>query len=306
MRIGVVVKNADLATACGMQITYKGQSCLKISSGTQGEKTVNPSVKFQCSNMNSVGRKFMLKANACSASGYKFSMSYTDEATQEKANATDFLETTAIFTGNDRGGYQACKVEPITATDDLYIASFSVYEAVTSMPYDDMEIDRGFVTLLAANETINDPANKISYTNGKADVELNQMYGGFGVAYNLKPKTQKINFEQYSQVALTITSEESCALLIQLYNNITGSGYWERTGSSKGGTQYFDLVKGTKTYTFTIADNLKGSLSEAEAIFIKYNPPKKLTDDDGTTETDDDYRKRVPTAKFTIDSIQII
>lgn len=231
----------------------------------------------------------MLKAKACSASGYKFSMSYTDEATQEKANATDFLETTAIFTGNDRGGYQACKVEPITATDDLYIASFSVYEAVTSMPYDDMEIDRGFVILSAANETINDPINTISYADGKANItKLSKEFGGFGVAYNIKPRNQKINLADYTQVKLNITAEAAYPLCIKLYNNVTGDGYWARINSTSGGAEYFDTKAGTQTYTFTIANNLKGSLTEAEAIFIKLNPPKEDAVD----------------AAFTINSIQ--
>lgn len=285
-------EQAVIDNGCTSEVaTYNGQTCLKVSDGTRtkddgSEISVSASVKFKFSETNSAGRKFFVDVNACSASGYKIT-SYSPET--KKTEATDFLQTGVFITGNSVHGYEQFTVAPNTSGDDLYVKSFVIYEAVSSLGYDDMEIDKGFVNLSTANETINDPINTISYADGKANItKLSKEFGGFGVAYNIKPRNQKINLADYTQVKLNITAKAAYPLCIKLYNNVTGDGYWKRIESTSGGVEYFDIKAGTQTYTFTIANNLKGSLTEAEAIFIKINPPKENAVD----------------AAFTINSIQ--
>lgn len=271
-------EQAVIDNGCASEVvTYNDQTCLKVSDGTrtagETETPVSASVKFKFADMSSAGRKFFVDVNACSSSGYKIT-SYSPET--KKTEATDFLQTGVFITGNSVHGYEQFTVAPNTSGDDLYVKSFVIYEAVSSLGYDDMEIDKGFVNLSTANETINDPINKISYADGKANItKLAMDFGGFGVAYNIKPRNQKINLADYTQVKLNITAEAAYPLCIKLYNNVTGDGYWARINSTSGGEEYFDTKAGTQTYTFTIANKLKGSLTEAEAIFIKLNPPKE-------------------------------
>lgn len=273
--------------------TYQDVPCLKVSDGSRknndGEDEAVPaSVKFKFSENKSAGRKFFVDVTACSESGYKIT-SYSPEIV--KKAATNFLQTGVVITGNGTYGYEQFAVAPITNGNDLYVKSFAVYEAVSSFAHDEMEIDRGFVSLAQANETINDPINQISYADGKAVVtKLACNYGGFGVAYNFKPNAQKIKLDEYSQIILNITSEATYPLAIQIYNDISGSGYWERIGSPKGETEYFDISAGTKTYTFNISALKGNTLTEAEAVFIKLNPPAENATD----------------AAFTINSIQLV
>lgn len=281
-------------------VTYNDQTCLKVSKGTKAAASVK--FKFSGEPSNSAGRKFWLEVDACSDSGYIIT-SYSPDKKQEET--TDFVKTDYFITGNGTYGYEQFTVKPNKDGDDLYVKSFAVYEAVSSLGYDAMEIDRGFVTLSAENETINDPSNQISYADGKANVEkLFRRYGGLGVAYNFKPNGKKIDLSQYSKIILTITSEKEYPLCIQLVNDISGDGYWNRTGSmKKGKVEYFSTTAGTKTYTYNISD-IKGNLTEAEAIFIKNNPPQLpdgITDDNVTDETE--IRSD---AIFTINSIQLI
>lgn len=279
-------------------VTYKDVSCLKVSDGSRtNDKNetvdVSAAVKFKFSEKNSVGRKFYVDVNACSESGYKIT-SYSPET--NKASATDFTQTGVFITGNGAYGYEAFTVAPTKAGDDLYVKSFAVYEAVSSLGYDDMEIDRGFVTLSAANEAISAQAN--TYADGKATVTLSKNYGGLGLAYYIKPA--KVDLSQYSKVTFNITSESDWPICVNLLNDISGNDYWGRlNGSKQGKVSYYPSIKaGTSDYTYEIS-NIKGDLTEAQAIFIKYNPPAKEEN-----ETDESYSARVQNATFTINSIR--
>lgn len=250
-------------------VEYKNESCLKISPIVKEEKTTPAAVKFKFADKKSAGRTFLLDVNACSESGYQIT-SYT--VGNKISKATDFVQTQQLITGSEVHGYESFAVSPITTTDDLYVKSFAIYEKVKEINYD-IKIDKGFVTLSSANETINDPINKITYKDGKANVELAWNYGGFGVAYNLKQEIQKVDLTNgsYSKIVLNISAENTSAICLKLYNDVKGEGYWNRIGSSSGSPQYIDVVKGTKDYTFDLS-TMKGNLDSAEAIYIKYNP----------------------------------
>lgn len=143
------------------------------------------------------------------------------------------------------------------------------------------------IELSKANEALNETSNIIEYSNGKANVSLDPIYSGLGVAYYINADKSVVDIEDY-EVVINITSENEYPWLAATKSNISTNDYWDEN-MIQANNSYLVVYKGTRNYTF---DNWSG---EAQAIFVKYN-----------TYVDQGETARTDRAEFTINSIKLV
>jgi len=143
------------------------------------------------------------------------------------------------------------------------------------------------IELSKANEALNGDSNIIEYSNDQANVSLDPIYSGLGVAYYINADKSVVDIEDY-EVVINITSENEYPWLAATKSNISTNDYWDEN-MIQANNSYLVVYKGTRNYTF---DNWSG---EVQAIFVKYN-----------TYVDEGETARTDRAEFTINSIKLV
>ncbi len=82
------------------------------------------------------------------------------------------------------------------------------------------------IELSKANEALNETSNIIEYSNGKANVSLDPIYSGLGVAYYINADKSVVDIEDY-EVVINITSENEYPWLAATKSNISTNDYWD-------------------------------------------------------------------------------
>ena len=96
--------------------------------------------------------------------------------------------------------------------------------AETPGPTPELSEGSMLLALSATNEAYNDDVNKVTYSGGKANVNLSYEENGYGVAYYIKADKSAVDLSAYD-IVFNITSAKDYKAVFASNNNITSSDY---------------------------------------------------------------------------------
>ena len=198
------------------------------------------------------------------------------------------------------GQYGACTFATKNAGGVYYVESFKIYQLLTNADIPDFSLFDGNVEL-SADTLVMSGATNVQYHDGKVTLTLNKMNSGTGLGFKLKKDGSKVDLSEYSKVVINTTSNNNmpdktyipiCVNLISTPKNGQSLYYPNmEKGENMNIVYYINELKKIKENNQVV-----GTLSDATAIFIKYNAwvPENETFNGPETIT------------FTINSIKLV
>ena len=199
---------------------YKENKCLKISQGNavddngkpvlddEGNQVKTSGLAFKFAEKNAANRRFYVEAEACSTSGFNI-ISYTSQTKCDKAD--EFAKISAWIDGSTQYGYDALRLKPTTDSDDLYVKSYDVYEAVKEV--DSLKMARDIdVNLSEVAE-----ASGLTYDGEEQGIKFTAKRDNSGTKVKIyfdKDKSKITNFKDYKKAVVKYTcdteGEDTC------------------------------------------------------------------------------------------------
>lgn len=213
---------------------FKDTKCLKISqgevTGNSGTPEKRSGLTFKFAERNSANRKFYVEATACSSNGFYFKSAAAGIVTCEEKDTFATINTWIdCKTGNF---WERFDLKPTTDSDDLYVKSYDVYEAVKEV--DSLKIARDIdVNLREVAEV-----SGLTYDEAAQGIKVTAKSENNGTKVRIyfdKNKSKIINFKDYKKAVVEYTcdtKDEDTCCGVMASNHV-----WNKPVAT--GTKYF-------------------------------------------------------------------